>query len=298
MNHTQKKLALGTVQLGQAYGIANRIGQPDKQKAAEILNYAVKHGIMTFDTAPGYGQSEEIIGSFLKEEMGESLNIITKIPSMSENNIDGIEKSIRASQKKLGVEQLYGVLFHDANVLDKLTKRDCGWIENLKEKHHINKMGISIYSPEQVKRVIELGIFDIIQVPMNVFDLRLINEGLLQVLSNNKIEIHVRSVYLQGLLFLEEQELPNSLKAASPYLLRLKEIAAREKLKISELAFLFIRDNSYVDKMIVGCESLDQLRENIRISELPTLSSSIIEEINISFRDISENIINPSRWRD
>ncbi|MFP3722315.1 aldo/keto reductase [Niallia circulans] len=294
----KKKLALGTVQLGQTYGIANQIGQPNKQKAVEILKYAVKHGIMSFDTAPGYGQSEEIIGFFLKEEMGESLNIITKIPSVSENNIDEIEKSIRASQKKLGIESLYGVLFHDANVLDKLTKKDCEWIERLKEKYHIDKMGISIYSPEQVKRVIELGIFDIIQVPMNVFDLRLINEGLLQELSNNKIEIHVRSVYLQGLLFLEEQELPNSLKAASPYLLKLKEIAAREKLKISELAFLFIRDNSYVDKMIVGCESLEQLRENIRISELPTLSSSIMDEINISFRDIPENIINPSKWRD
>ncbi|MFP7395250.1 aldo/keto reductase [Niallia circulans] len=298
MNHMKKKLALGTVQLGQTYGIANQIGQPNKQKAVEILKYAVKHGIMSFDTAPGYGQSEEIIGFFLKEEMGESLNIITKIPSVSENNIDEIEKSIRASQKKLGIESLYGVLFHDANVLDKLTKKDCEWIERLKEKYHIDKMGISIYSPEQVKRVIELGIFDIIQVPMNVFDLRLINEGLLQELSNNKIEIHVRSVYLQGLLFLEEQELPNSLKAASPYLLKLKEIAAREKLKISELAFLFIRDNSYVDKMIVGCESLEQLRENIRISELPTLSSSIMDEINISFRDIPENIINPSKWRD
>lgn len=298
MNRTQKKLALGTVQLGQAYGIANRIGQPNKQKAAEILKYAVKNGIMSFDTAPGYGQSEELIGSFLKEEMRESLNIITKIPSMNENNIEEIEKSIRASQNKLGIERLYGVLFHDANVLEKLTKKDREWIESLKEKYHINKIGISIYSPEQVKRVIELGIFDIIQVPMNVFDLRLINKGLLQELSNNKIEIHVRSVYLQGLLFLEEQELPNSIKAASPYLLKLKEIAAREKLKISELAFLFVRDNSYVDKMIVGCESLEQLRENIRISELPTLSSSIMDEINISFRDIPENIINPSKWRD
>lgn len=297
MNRMQKKLALGTVQLGQSYGIANRIGQPDKQTASEILKYAVEHEIMTFDTAPGYGQSEEVIGFFLKDEMVESLNIITKIPSIQENNIDEIENSIIASQKRLGVDKLYGVLFHDANVLDKLSKEDSEWMEMLKEKYHINKMGISIYSPEQVKRVIELGVFEIIQVPMNVFDLRLINKGLLQELRNDKIEIHVRSVYLQGLLFLEEHDLPASLKEASPYLKRLKEIAAREKLKINELAFLFIRDNSYVDKMIVGCESLEQLKENLRINELPKLSSSVMDEINISFRDIPESIINPSKWR-
>jgi aryl-alcohol dehydrogenase-like predicted oxidoreductase len=298
MNSSQKKLALGTVQLGQAYGIANRIGQPDKQKAAKILKYAVEYGVTTFDTAPGYGQSEEVIGSFLKQEMVESLNIITKIPSMQENNIEDIENSIRASQKKLGIEKLYGVLFHDANVLDKLTKEDSEWIDRLKAKYRVNKMGISVYSPEHVKRVLELGIFDIIQVPMNVFDARLINNGLLKDLNSAKIEIHVRSVYLQGLLFLEERDLLPSLIEALPYLKRLKEIAAREKLTISELAFLFIRDNFYVDKMIVGCESLEQLKENIRINELPKLSSSIMDEMNISFRDIPEKIINPSKWRD
>jgi aryl-alcohol dehydrogenase-like predicted oxidoreductase len=300
MIRTENKLALGTVQLGQSYGIANQIGQPNIEKAIEILSYATAHDISLLDTAPGYGQSEEVIGRFLRQNSTDSLQIITKIPSILDEmiNIEKVEDSIEQSKKSLGLDKLYGVLFHDASVLERLSQVDLEWMRELKAKHNINKIGVSIYTPEHVMQVLELGIFDIIQVPMNIFDLRLIKTGLLKELNKANIEIHVRSIYLQGLIFLDEKSIPPSLKEALPYIVKLKEIAKKEALKISELAYLFVRDNVCVDKMIVGCESLEQLKENIRINKLPRLSSSTMEEIEKSFDNIPETIINPSKWRN
>ncbi|MFP7736415.1 aldo/keto reductase, partial [Priestia aryabhattai] len=135
-----------------------------------------------------------------------------------------------------------------------------------------------------------------IQIPINIFDQRLIRTNLLNKLYKSNIEIYARSIYLQGLLLMPPCELPDNLKDAKMYLEHLEVIAKKEGLSIMEIALLYIRDLPEIVKIIIGCETMEQLIYNLRIINLPPLTKSIVNEIHDSFQDLPDKIIDPRKW--
>lgn len=296
---------MGTVQLGQLYGISNKTGKPNESEALKIVTYGVSKGINSIDTAPVYGSSERLIGKFIIEQKkvgGKVPEIITKLPVIDVKGesykqvYKRVEQQVISSLSHLNRSSIDIYLLHvkfDSRVFDE---RMINSLRELKKKGMIKKMGASVYNPVQVKKLLELGCFDVVQVPVNVLDQRLIHTGLLDQLAKAKIEVFARSIYLQGLFFLKSDELPDHLKGAKEPLEKFHNLALESGIKPSILAMLFVRDLPGVRKIIVGCETVDQLKRNIERINLPRLPSTVVETAKKRFKDTPELVITPALW--
>jgi len=235
------KLVLGTAQLGLDYGIANKVGKPKYSKAFKILETAWVNGINTFDTAPAYGDSEKLIGEFINNEDGraERSTIITKLPKRNPNVdlLSFINESINKSRKNLGGQIIDYYLLHNPSEV-----KDQKIIEalfSLKDKGLIVEPGASVYSVEEAEIAIENGL-KVLQVPVNVFDQRFLDDSLLYKFKQKKVTLFARSIFLQGLFFIKPSSLPSFIVEAKPYLELLHSVCEQEGLSIYELALKFI----------------------------------------------------------
>jgi len=297
----ENKLVLGTAQLGLDYGIANKMGKPEENKAFEIMKYAVENGINYFDTAYSYGNSETTIGKFLNifEVYKNKINIITKMPSLKKEKLS--EKNINnrffESLHRLGQESIYCYMIHDFSDIEN----NCDEIGNiflkLKENGYIKKNGVSIYEPYQLEFLVKYFDFDLIQLPINIFDQRFITNKSLQRLKRKNIEVYARSIFLQGLLFLEENTLSPKMKKFKNYLSRLNEISLKYNFSKEEIALLFVKAITEIDKIVIGVEKIDQLQRNVKILSKSDSFNKIKTLIN--FKDFfikDANIIDPREW--
>ena len=278
-----RKIALGTVQFGLDYGITNHSGQVAIDEVKDILNYAKTNNIDTLDTAARYGNSEQVLG-----EVGvNNYRIITKTTPLK-NGVDGVIKGFHQSLDNLNIGQVEGLLIHNIDdTKDKRFGELFHKLNNLKEEGLINKIGFSTYTPDQVDFLLENFDFDLIQVPFNIFDNRLIQGGQLKALKKKKIEIHARSVFLQGLLL--------DFNNLSDYFLTWKNefdiyqnVVKESGLSKLEYALNFALSVHEIDKVLVGVNSEDQLREIV---------SSVKGQGDLSAYPICDkNLLNPSNW--
>ncbi|MBT2288401.1 aldo/keto reductase [Paenibacillus albidus] len=299
------KLMLGTAQLGTKYGIANVAGMPSIQTSCELIKYAVTSGIGYLDTAPGYGESEKMIGDCLNNlHLNSKPVIVTKLPSVQvlgfkteEERKSFVYSSITSSLKNLKRSSLEMCLLHDPMDMTYQKGEIIKILSDLKQRRLIHKIGVSVYNPQDIEMYLNLGCFDSIQVPINLFDQRLIRNGMLEKLSEKGIEVFVRSIYLQGLLLMAPEDLPDKLKQAKKPLELLSKFSEETGISIKEFSFLFVRDLPGVSKIIIGCETIDQLKENLTMMELPPLKKEMIKEICQLFIDIPIKIIDPRMWK-
>lgn len=288
-----KKLVLGTVQLGLNYGINNQSGKPSIEKAFDILNTAFDNGIQILDTAEAYGDSQEIIGEFLKSHPQKSFNIITKLAANSNVNKHQFIDHIKTNCDTLHVESLYGYMFHN---YDSFKERLALYNELLiaREKKIINKAGISLYTNNEIEDILnQYSEFDFIQMPFNLFDNASKRQELLERAREKKIEIHTRSVFLQGLFFKKRQCLPEKLKPFDKYLSKLESLKERYNFNTETLALQYVLQKKYIDHVLIGVETSEQLLSNILIG---ALNKQIPHEVidNIDIKEIE--LLNPSNW--
>lgn len=298
------KITLGTAQLGFPYGIANETGEISSIKAEEILKAATNMGINCLDTAPNYGKSEQVIGDFIKNSGKKSITIMTKIPKIIlENNgkfsksvYDFINKSVKKSCKNLGIEKIPICLLHNPADMDSFDGDVVSGLNQLKEEEKIQLSGVSVYTIKEVKKFLDLNDFDVIQIPINIFNSKIVNTDLLTDLKKNKKIVFARSIYLQGLFFLNPEKIPKHLEKAKSKLSYLHKLSKEYSRNIEEIAFTFVRDISEIDSMIIGVESINQLRSNVKLMDSSPLSEEMRNKIYREFNNISEEIVNPSLW--
>ncbi len=288
-----KKIALGTAQFGLQYGIANRIGKIAKKEVFAILEFAHKQGMDTLDTAYSYGESEEIIGEFTSQS-NKSFNIISKMPKLGNEDASAVDRYCLETLKRLKQTKIYGYLIH--NFDDLLTHRDL-WdkLESLKEKGLVCKIGISIYRIEELEYLLNNNIhFDILQVPYNIFDQRF--ENYFSVLRKSNIEMYVRSVFLQGLFFLERNKIIKKFPSAKNMIEKLRRISANYKVPIHSLCLCFVLLHPFVEKIIIGVDSMNQLKQNIDSMEFLDRTKNIYELLK-SLKFHNEEVILPYHWK-
>jgi aryl-alcohol dehydrogenase-like predicted oxidoreductase len=297
----ENKLVLGTAQLGLNYGIANKTGKPEENKAFEIMKYAVENGISYFDTAYSYGNSEIIIGKFLNihKAYKNKINIITKMAPLKKKKLN--EKNVNnrffKSLHRLGQESIYCYMIHDFKDIENNCDEIGKIFLKLKENGYIKKVGVSVYDNFQLIFLLNNFNFDLIQLPISIFDQRLITDNSLLELKKKNIEIYARSIFLQGSLFIEENNLPPKMNKFKDHILRLNEISLKYNLLKEEIALLFVNAINEIDKIIIGVEKIDQLQKNIRILSKSENFNKIKTLIN--FKDFfieDTNIIDPRRW--
>jgi aryl-alcohol dehydrogenase-like predicted oxidoreductase len=299
------RLTLGTAQLGLDYGIANTGGKPGYKKANEILDAATSCGVNCFDTAPSYGDSEKIIGSYLSSYPKSSplLVIVTKMPPINQGGritpeeIYGlVRRHITESAKRLQIKKIPVYLLHrapDINAYEGLVFKS---LLKLRDEGSVGVLGVSVYNPEEVEQALELEAIKAIQAPVNIFDHRLIKTGLLDKLRGRDFIVWARSIFLQGLFFLDAENLPACLEFARKPLRQLKELSAEQGKGIAELALTFVRDIPGITSVVIGAETPGQVRQDVDLMKSPLLSPKVREEIMDIFSNLPLELINPSLW--
>ena len=285
------KLAIGTAQLGSAYGIANTSGILPEKEMKKILDRATLEGINIIDTAKSYGESEIILGN----SCVDNFKVITKLPTVPDNclNIEKwLDNYIERSLISLKLKKIYGILLHNPNqLLSDSGKVLFKALENYKKNDVISKIGISIYSPSQLDLILPKFSIDIVQAPFNIVDRRILNSGWLEKLSKKNIETHIRSVFLQGLLLMQYEKIPNQFSNWNRVWLKWKNWLLDNEISPVHACISFVDSFQEVDKIIVGFDSFAHFDQIIVASKkLP-----IKNIINIELED--ELLINPSNWR-
>ncbi len=298
------QLALGTVQLGMSYGIANTTGAPTKEDAFSILDLARKSGINTFDTARAYGRSEKVLGDYFTQNTPDEDLIITKFrydwaPGITlETAWKSVKESVSESLSELNLRQIPILLYHTGTKepAEEVLRIVPPLITRLREEGLIAHGGISLNYSAEAGILAGHACFEAIQIPLNILDQKVINDGTLESLHKAGKTIFVRSVFLQGLFFRNPHELAGVLEAATPYLVKLRSLAHDYGLTIAELAFAFIRDLPEADSLVVGAENVSQIQSNLDLLNGPELPESLRTELKILTADIPKQVIAPGMW--
>jgi len=284
------KLCLGTAQFGLDYGINNADGKISSEKIPEILSFAHDNSITMLDTASAYGESESVLGESIPKTK-KTFNIITKFP---ENTDISPLQNIDTSLNLLRVEKAYGYLFHNYSIF----KEHPEYIEDfvkIKQNGKCEKIGFSLYYPSEAEYILQNNIpCDIVQIPYNIFDQRFFY--LFEELQKRRIGIYIRSVFLQGLFFIKPDSLDTHFASIREPLKELKQLAKDHSINIAALCLSFIKASLNEGYIVLGIDSLSNLKENIA-------NYNLLEKINIPYQYFQkyavndENIILPFNWK-
>lgn len=283
------KLAIGTVQFGLDYGVTNTSGKVSLIDCEKILKVAKDAGITTLDTAAAYGTSEETLG---KITQSNKFSIVTKVPSLKTHTSSKIIDSMEESSKNLNLSTVHGLLLHDENdLLGELAKENYNQLLLLKKQGKVNKIGISFYSVEAAIQILNSYDIDLIQIPASHLDRRFEHAGIFELAKNKGVEVHVRSLFLQGLLVLGEGERPSAFRQV-PELLAYDVEVKKSELTPLQFALLYLIHTPNIDLAVIGCQSSEQLEEIID-------AYLSCKELDILLPDVStenNSLINPVNW--
>ena len=293
MNST--KIGVGAVQFGLDYGISNSDGITPIEEVRKILTFAKEQRLRVIDTAASYGISEEVLGKTFPQE--NDFDIVTKTPRFEGLDATSwaelLEQTFLRSLKNMHCSHLYGLLIHNADDLlgdegELLIRK----MKELKEKGVVTKIGVSVYSSEQIDRVLDRFNIDLIQLPINVLDQRLLMSGHLAKLKKEGIEVHARSAFLQGLLLMNPKSLSPYFDSVKPHLIYYHECLLQKGLTPVQAALSFVTGLDEVDVVICGVNNHLQLED---------ICGGLINLHQDKFSDFAiqdENILNPSKWKN
>ena len=309
-------MTLGTSQLGFNYGIANDAGMPDDTQGQEMLRYTLDNGITSIDTAQAYGESEGRIGAFIKSEKNRTPFITTKLrlgfgltgsfggAVLSQDETKSLEDSFstvagdlektvfeaaETSLKRLGLAKANCIILHDPLEMMAGGGLIAKTMGKLVTAGYANEVGVSVYHPAEADVMMQHDEYTVTQLPMNLFDQKMIHTGTLRKLKEKNFIVFVRSVFLQGLFFLDPDKVEDPLlkEYAVGHIRELRRLAANEGLSIAQLALSFVRDTEGVTSLVLGCDNTDQIRENIRLMEGPSVSEKTMHDSRELFKDVN-----------
>ncbi len=278
-----KRIGLGSAQFGMHYGFTNAKGKTPINEVQQILITAVENGIQTIDTAYAYGDSEVVLGNYDLSKF----RVISKFSGKQQ--IDRLSLCLDQSAKRLKVSSLYAYISHGAELL---LKNPMIWEQclELKEEKRIQKTGYSVYTTEELDKLLSKNYLpDLIQVPYSMVDRRF--EPYFEQLKQNGAEIHVRSCFLQGLLFSPPNQLPDFFKPIFSFLQEFREEFNSSDEQAAALIQFCLRNPS-VDIVIIGINDSSQLKRNLYMIKkdlnMPAKSFAAV--------DLPDEILLPYKW--
>ena len=284
------RLVLGTVQFGLPYGIANQAGQVSRAEATAIMDHARGRGIDTLDTAIAYGESEQRLG-----EIGVAQwQVISKLPAVPEYCTDiaeWVHESVLGSLQRLRIQRLRGLLLHHPHqLLGPEGSALYRALVSIKNQGKVEKIGISIYGPDELDALWPRYRFDLVQAPFNIIDRRLAVSGWLARLHQAGAEVHVRSVFLQGLLLMDAAKRPAAFNRWEPLWQQWHRWLDNQALTPLQACLGFALTQPGIDRVVIGVESLAQLQEILVSVETPAV------EPPVTLVSEAPDLVNPSRW--
>ena len=290
----KNRIMLGTAQFGQKYGIASGYAQVPQTEVLNILNLARENDITWIDTASVYGSAERVLG---ESEGISEFNIVTKVHlGQGEESPEKMIDCVKKSAKDLRAPSLYGVLAHDPRDLLKENRRDEVFkiMCKIKDLGLVKKIGVSVSSPEQAIGIIKRFDIDLIQIPCNILDQRFVKSGAVDIMINKGIEVHARSVFLQGLLLMDTEKLDPFFNQIASTLASLKNSAIEQGVSVRKLAIEYVKSIAGIDRIVFGTDNSEQLLQIISDYYHPFNASQDFDRFYIN----DERFIVPSNWEN
>ncbi|WP_341913851.1 aldo/keto reductase [Ferrovibrio terrae] len=285
------RLALGTAQFGIPYGLAAGWTRVEEADVGQLLGTARSGGIDMLDTAAAYGEAEAVLGRCDIKPFA----IVSKTrPFMTSQGLrpEDLSGGLKASLARLGLSRIRGLLFHSAE--DLIQGEGAQWrdaAEALKAQGLVEQIGVSVYDRPAIEKILNIWKPDIVQLPLSWMDRRLLDDGSLDLLAAHECEIHVRSVYLQGILLTPPEQLPEFLRPLAPRLSEAGKRMAAAGCSMLAAALTFLRDQPMVSRVIVGAHSLRQLEETLAAWHQPRC---MVDLADLAVSD--PRLVDPRNW--
>ncbi len=284
------KLALGTVQFGLNYGVANTHGRVSEQEAKDVLALAKRAGIDTLDTAIAYGDSESVLGQLGVADW----KVITKLPAMPDRVSDvraWVDQHVKASLLRLNTGRLYGLMLHrPMQLLESQGRALFDALEAVKAEGWVEKTGVSVYDVAELAQLVDQYALDLVQAPLNIWDRRLVDSGWADQLKAAGVELHVRSAFLQGLLLMPPNHRPIKFNRWADVWSVWDRWLENECLTPVQACLGYLSHLSAIDRVVVGVNTVAQLNQIVEtadvklnsLPEFPTLQDT--------------GLLNPANW--
>jgi aryl-alcohol dehydrogenase-like predicted oxidoreductase len=286
----KEKLILGTVQFGLDYGINNTHGLPDESTVSSLLKEAYGNGITELDTAAAYGVAEHRIGLYHEANPKDTFLVNTKFSK--DVAVDWFT-SLKASIEAMKIETVHTIMFHSFEAYQQ-NKAILSEIYAQGYSRYFKKIGVSVYTNQELEALQSDDLISVVQLPFNMLDNANLRATILVALKDSGKEIHTRSCFLQGLFFKDSNALPAKLAPLRIYLNEIKSIADDNKIDIGHLALQYCLTKPYIDKVLIGVDSLDQLALNLKWSSV-TIDTEILMAID-KIKVVDTELLNPSKW--
>jgi spore coat polysaccharide biosynthesis protein SpsF len=300
------ELVLGSVQLGLAYGAANRTGKPSREAALRLVGQAIDGGISQFDTARAYGDSEDRLGEALADK--KAVRTITKLSPLNDLALDASRDAVRAavdasiaeSLTALRRERLDCLLLHRAEHMH--SHRGAIWerlVERL-EDGSVLSLGVSVSSPLEALAALACPDVVHLQLPFNLLDWRWRKAGFKTCLASRpNITIHARSTFLQGILASSDVDVWPRIDGVYPQALiniiaSLAHQLGRENA--ADLCLAYARGQDWIDGVVVGLETEDQLEDNLRLFIRRPLTAEERAIVEARIPHLPLKLLNPALW--
>jgi len=293
----QSRLVLGTAQIGLDYGIANEIGKPDLNCAENIIRTAWENGIEEFDTAQAYGDSEIVLGHvFKKLKIQGKVKVITK-PDPKIDHLDDLMMIRNLSQSlcNLGMKKIYCYMLHREDFLNLWGIGLKDIMKGFQEDNYIEKIGISVCSPQIALKAIKTDGIDCIQIPSNLLDRRFEDAGVFRSADKYNKKLYVRSIFLQGLILTEKNKFRDSMKFAKGVALQVETLTSQYHLSRQQLAIGYVKKAYPSANIIFGAEAPPQVSENLECWN-KDYSFLDLKDITKNINSFDDRILDPSKW--
>jgi aryl-alcohol dehydrogenase-like predicted oxidoreductase len=288
------RLGLGTAQFGLNYGVSNVNGQLDIFEIKKILIRAKNSGVQVLDTAHAYGESEQVLGKCL--DNATDFRLVTKTvsfrsPSIGQAEINKLSENFESSLFKLNRTQIDTLMVHHAEDLlvpggENIFLKMQEW----KSSGKIKKIGVSVYDRFEIEQLFDRFQFDVVQLPFSVYDQRLLQDGTLTQLRDAKVEIHARSIFLQGVLLMSPVKLPSYLSTLSSHQERYFSYLKSIKVNPLKAAITFVTNRAEISVAIVGVSSNQDFEECVQAA-----STDLHHDLS-GFAITDKQLIDPRSW--
>jgi aryl-alcohol dehydrogenase-like predicted oxidoreductase len=292
------RVVLGTVQLGMPYGVSNARGQVPLDEARAMVDLAARSGVSALDTAHLYGEGEAVLGSVLPA--GATLDVVTKTPKFGGAGADAqaapaaLSRAFALSLRRLRRAAVSALLVHDAaDLLGPAGPAIWRAMEGLRDEGLVARLGVSVYSGAEIDGLLGRFPLDLVQLPFNLLDRRLVEGGQLGRLARRGVEVHARSVFLQGLLLMAPEALPPALADMGPRLARLRAALAEAGTTPLAAALAAAARRPEIGSVVVGATSAAELAEILAAAA--AAPDPAVPDL-APFAVADETVLNPSAW--
>lgn len=287
--YLHNKLVLGASSWGNDYGISNEHGI-GSQEISQILRAAHEAGIVRIDTSPDYGDSEKLIGLHLASDFG----VYSKVsPESWSKGFEQATLVIQESLQRLRIKKLEGVMFHSSSSIFEYPEESVRFMKHVVDFGLAREWGVSVYDIDEVERLLSICKPDFIQLPSSIVDRRFADSGIISQLFAESIDVHTRSIFLQGLILQEPAKLSRKFKRLSIWADEFENFSTESGLSKYHLSLLYNLTNPKVSKVLVGVNSLAHFGQALEALDKPLRLPDF--DLLPPLDDIE--VIDPRRWQ-